>query len=70
MTRRRESRLQQDSEPESAPYYTLDQYYTSTVGRLALYAQDEWSIGFGVAVGERRLVALLVTSTRQSRRLD
>lgn len=44
VTRRRESRLQQDSEPQSPPYYTLDQDYTGTVGRLALYAQDEWSV--------------------------
>lgn len=44
VTRRRESRLQQDSEPQSAPYYKLDQDYTGTVGRLALYAQDEWSL--------------------------
>lgn len=44
VTRRRESRLQQDSAPQAAPYYTLDQDYTGTVGRLALYAQDEWSL--------------------------
>ncbi|WP_082548389.1 TonB-dependent siderophore receptor [Massilia sp. Root335] len=45
VTRRSESRLQQDSEPQTPPYYTLDQGYTATVGRLALYAQDEWTLG-------------------------
>lgn len=44
VTRRRESRLQLDSEPQSAPYYALDQDYTGTVGRLALYAQDKWAL--------------------------
>jgi outer membrane receptor protein involved in Fe transport len=44
VTRRSESRLQQDSEPQMQPYYTLDQDYTATVGRLAVYAQDEWTL--------------------------
>jgi hypothetical protein len=42
-TRRSETRLQRDSAPQQAPYYVLDQDYAATVGRLALYAQDEWT---------------------------
>jgi outer membrane receptor for ferrienterochelin and colicin len=42
-TRRGETRLQHDRAPGQGPYYTLDQDYTATVGRLALYAQDEWT---------------------------
>ena len=45
VTRRSESRLQQDSEPRMQPYYTLDQDYKATVGRVAAYAQDEWTLG-------------------------
>ena len=43
-TRRRETRLQQDSTPQGAPLYTLDQDYTADVKRVALYAQDEWDV--------------------------
>jgi outer membrane receptor for ferrienterochelin and colicin len=42
-TRRGETRLQRDSVPGQAPYAVLDQDYQATVGRLALYAQDEWT---------------------------
>ena len=45
VTRRSESRLQQDSEPRMQPYYTLDQDYSATVGRAAAYVQDEWTLG-------------------------
>jgi len=44
LTRRGETRLQQDRAPGQAPYYTLDQDYTATVRRIALYAQDEWQL--------------------------
>jgi outer membrane receptor for ferrienterochelin and colicin len=47
-TRRGESRLQRDigpAGPDSLPFYTLDQDYAAAVGRLALFAQDEWAIG-------------------------
>ena len=43
-TRRRETRLQQDSTPQGAPLYALDQDYTADVKRVALYAQDEWDV--------------------------
>jgi outer membrane receptor protein involved in Fe transport len=42
-TRRAETRLQHDSRPGSDPFSTLDQDYAATVGRLALFAQDEWA---------------------------
>jgi len=48
LTRRGETRLQQDRAPGQAPYYTLDQDYTASVRRLALYAQDEWTPRPGV----------------------
>lgn len=38
-TRRRETRLQQDTHPVD---YTLDQDYSAVVRRMALFAQDEW----------------------------
>lgn len=44
VTRRSESRHQEDAAPQTPPYYTLDQDYTATVGRLAMYAQDEWAV--------------------------
>ncbi|RYF03636.1 MAG: TonB-dependent receptor [Oxalobacteraceae bacterium] len=44
LTRRAETRLQQDRAPGTAPYYTLDQDYTADVRRLALFAQDEWQL--------------------------
>lgn len=47
LTRRSESRTQRDTDPldpASTPFYTLDQRYAATVGRLGLYAQDEWAI--------------------------
>jgi outer membrane receptor protein involved in Fe transport len=43
-TRRGETRLQQDSRPGDLPFATLDQDYAATVGRLALFAQDEWAV--------------------------
>ena len=45
LTRRGETRLQQDRAPGEPPYYTLDQDYTANVRRLALFAQDEWQLG-------------------------
>jgi outer membrane receptor for ferrienterochelin and colicin len=47
-TRRSESRLQHDTGPggpASTPFYSLDQDYSATVARLALFAQDEWALG-------------------------
>jgi len=44
LTRRGETRLQQDRAPGQPAYYTLDQDYTASVRRLALYAQDEWAL--------------------------
>jgi outer membrane receptor for ferrienterochelin and colicin len=47
-TRRGETRVQRDTGPGGAgstPFYTLDQDYSATVGRLALFAQDEWALG-------------------------
>jgi outer membrane receptor for ferrienterochelin and colicin len=44
-TRRNESRLQQDFGPAGPPFNTLDQQYSASVGRLALFAQDEFSPG-------------------------
>jgi len=44
LTRRAETRLQQDRAPGTTPYYTLDQDYTADVRRLALFAQDEWQL--------------------------
>jgi outer membrane receptor for ferrienterochelin and colicins len=44
LTRRGETRLQQDRAPGEAAYYTLDQDYTANVRRLALFAQDEWQL--------------------------
>jgi len=43
-TRRGETRLQRDTGPDALPFYTLDQDYAATVGRMALYAQDEWTV--------------------------
>lgn len=48
LTRRNETRLQQDRAPGAAPYYTLDQDYTAKVQRLALFAQDEWQLRPGL----------------------
>jgi hypothetical protein len=42
--RRGESRHQRDTGPDTLPFYTLDQDYDAAVGRLALFAQDEWAI--------------------------
>lgn len=45
--RRKESRHQRDTaprEPDGAPLYRLDQEYNASVGQVALFAQDEWSI--------------------------
>jgi outer membrane receptor for ferrienterochelin and colicins len=47
-TRRGETRLQQDRAPGQPAYYTLDQDYTASVHRLALYAQDEWALRPGL----------------------
>jgi outer membrane receptor for ferrienterochelin and colicins len=47
VTRRSESRTQRDTDPldpVGSAFYTLDQRYAATVGRLGLYAQDEWAI--------------------------
>jgi outer membrane receptor for ferrienterochelin and colicin len=44
-TRRNESRLQRDFGPAGPPFNTLDQDYSASVGRVALFAQDEWSPG-------------------------
>ncbi|TFW35838.1 TonB-dependent receptor [Massilia horti] len=46
-TRRSESRLQRDTGPAGSgalPFHTLDQDYSATVGRVALFAQDEWAL--------------------------
>jgi len=48
LTRRGETRLQQDRAPSQAPYYILDQDYTANVRRLALFAQDEWQLRPGL----------------------
>jgi outer membrane receptor for ferrienterochelin and colicins len=48
LTRRGETRLQQDRAPGESPYYTLDQDYTANVRRLALFAQDEWQLRPGL----------------------
>jgi outer membrane receptor for ferrienterochelin and colicins len=48
LTRRGETRLQQDRAPGDAPYYTLDQDYSANVRRLALFAQDEWQLRPGL----------------------
>lgn len=47
LTQRTENRLQRDSllagAGAQAPYAVLDQAYDARIGRLALYAQDEWT---------------------------
>jgi outer membrane receptor for ferrienterochelin and colicins len=43
-TRRGETRVQHDSNPQGATLFALDQDYTADVRRLALYAQDEWEL--------------------------
>jgi len=43
LSRRDETRRQQDSDMAGTPLGGLDQQYTARVRRLALYAQDEWS---------------------------
>ena len=48
LTRRGETRLQQDRAPGQPAYYTLDQDYDASVRRLALYAQDEWALRPGL----------------------
>ena len=48
LTRRNETRLQQDRAPSQPPYYVLDQDYTADVRRLALFAQDEWQLRPGL----------------------
>lgn len=45
--RRKEGRHQRDTdprEPDGAPSYSLDQDYNASVGQVALFAQDEWSV--------------------------
>lgn len=45
--RREESRQQRDTaprEPDGMPLYSLDQDYNASVGQVALFAQDEWSV--------------------------
>ena len=47
VTRRSESRQQSDTDPlqpDAAAFHALDQRYAATVGRLGLYAQDEWAL--------------------------
>lgn len=43
-TARSEARLQQDSSFEGAPLGVVDEDYQAVVHRMALFAQDEWSI--------------------------
>jgi len=45
--RREESRHQRDTNPQApdaAPMYSLDQDYNASVGQVAMFAQDEWSV--------------------------
>ena len=45
--RREESRQQRDTaarEPDGMPLYSLNQDYNASVGQVALFAQDEWSV--------------------------
>ncbi|MES2125643.1 MAG: TonB-dependent receptor [Pseudomonadota bacterium] len=41
---RNEDRLQRESSSVGAPAANLDQYYDAKVGRIALFAQDEWTV--------------------------
>ncbi|WP_229448619.1 TonB-dependent siderophore receptor [Massilia sp. CF038] len=43
-TQRTEQRLQNDNTAEGVPLGVLDENYRATVGRLALFAQDEWAV--------------------------
>ncbi|KQV90873.1 hypothetical protein ASD15_02065 [Massilia sp. Root351] len=43
-SKRDEDRIQRESSPIGAPVSDLDQVYNAEVQRLALYAQDEWTI--------------------------
>lgn len=48
-TRRRESRVQREASETGVPTLDLDEQYTSNIRRLALFAQDEWSLDSGLA---------------------
>jgi outer membrane receptor protein involved in Fe transport len=43
-SKRDEDRIQRESSPVGAPAVNLDQIYSADVKRLALYAQDEWTV--------------------------
>ncbi|KQW89279.1 hypothetical protein ASC94_22885 [Massilia sp. Root418] len=43
-SKRDEDRIQRESSPIGAPVANLDQVYSADVQRLALYAQDEWTV--------------------------